>query len=106
VLPVVVAPPVVVVPPVVVAPLAVILEQAPVQETVSANIAPVLPGLSLAVLEGGIRMPPILVAEATPVPTQAVGVAPPVEAIPVAVPPEFPPPIYVPPVRPRKLDRN
>jgi hypothetical protein len=102
-----VVPPVVVVPPaVVVAPLAVILEQALVQETVSPNIAPVLPGLSLAVLEGGIRMPPILVADATPVPTQAVGVAPPVEAIPIAVPPELPPPVYVPPVRPRKPDRN
>jgi hypothetical protein len=94
------------VPPVVVVPLAVLLEQAIVQETVSADIGPALPGLSLAVLEGGIRMPPILVAEATPVPTQAVAVVPPVEAIPVAVPPELPPPVYVPPVRPRKPDRN
>jgi hypothetical protein len=60
-------------------------------------------GLNLNVV--GIRMPPILVAEAAPVPTEAVGVVietPVIEQPPVVVPP----PVYVPPVRPRKPDRN
>jgi hypothetical protein len=103
-----VVPPVIppVVPPVVVLPPAVLLAEVLVQEIVSPNIPSQFPGMNLSVLEGGVRMPPIQVAEATPVPTQAVGAVPPVEAIPVAVPPEVPPPVYVPPMRPRRPDRN
>lgn len=56
-------------------------------------------GLSLAVLQGGVRMPAPLLVE-TPLPPPAPPVAPDV----VQAPPPSPP-AYVPPVLPRKQDR-
>lgn len=53
---------------------------------------------TLAVLGGGVRMPLVQVVEAPPVAV--------VEAPPAVVPLAPPPPPYVPPVYPRKQDRN
>jgi len=83
-------------------------------------------GLGLSVLDGGVRTPPTLLADTTPVPLPpapqlsgfvpppAVAPPPPVQQVqpvqpvqpPVIVPVPAPPVLYVPPQRPRKQDRN
>jgi hypothetical protein len=68
-------------------------------------VAPVesQPGLGLSVVGTGINMPPVVLAEAPPVPPPPVVLPP---ETPVVVPPETPPPVYVPPVLPPRRDRN
>jgi len=63
-----------------------------------------LPGLPLAVVGTGVRMPPdqLAVAPLQPAPLIVPPEAPPA----VVVPPAAPPPVYVPPARPRRPDRN
>jgi hypothetical protein len=58
------------------------------------------PELNLTVVGTGVKMPPIVLAQ------QAQPVPPPLVVPPVIAPPVAPPPGYVPPVRPRKPDRN
>ncbi len=98
--PVVVAP--AVVPPVVVAvpgdelPFAPIaLVALPVFQNTVGAVFPRETGLNIAVLDEGIRMPPVVVAAPAPAP-----VPPPPVVVPAA------PPVYVPPVLPRRPDRN
>ena len=88
-----VVPDVVPIVPVDVASLPIAVAALPVfQNTVGAVFARET-GLDIAVLDEGIRMPPVVVAKPAPVP-------PP----PVVVPPA--PPVYVPPVLPRRPDRS
>jgi len=79
-----------------------------------------LAGLNLAVMDTGVRMPLVQLAETSLVPTAPAPVVvvvetPTVLPAPVVVPPEIPlqsfvppapPQVYVPPLRPRKPDRN
>jgi hypothetical protein len=101
----VIPPPVVVTPPVATPPIA--LAAVPLAEPELPQIGPgpatetLHPGLNLTVVGTGVRMPPIVLAQRSPVPPPLI--VPPA----AAVPPEVtPPPIYVPPVRPPKPDRN
>jgi hypothetical protein len=96
------------VPPGGIVPIATVVLLPVVQETVSPGLVSVVPGMNLSVLEGGVRMPPILVAEAPVIapPPEVLGIVGTPPPPPLAVPPVVPPPVYVPPVRPRKPDRN
>lgn len=73
------------------------------QNFVESEIPLGVPGLGMNIVEGGVRMPPVLVA-AKPVPPPVQVVVPPPP--PVVAPPPVAPPPYVPPVLPRKPDRN
>jgi hypothetical protein len=104
VLPEPVTPPAPLTPPFSVPPLVVAPETPELQTTESA--APLLyaAGLNLAVIDTGVRMPPVQLAARPPLPPAPVIVPP--EAPPVVVVPREVPPVYVPPLRPRKPDRN
>jgi filamentous hemagglutinin family protein len=67
------------------------------------------PGPLLGVVERGIRMPPVVVAQVPVVPVVPIVAptpVPPVAEVPRAVPPQVPPATIAPPMRLRKVDRN
>ncbi len=106
ILPAAIVPPPGVIPPPVVVPVAIVAaeEALPeIQNILGSEYPRSVPGLGLGVIEGGVRMPPVLVAASQPVPVMVVPVAP---VAPVVAPPPPPPEVYVPPVRRRKADRN
>jgi hypothetical protein len=73
-----------------------------VQNEIDSEYPVGVPGLILGVQGGGVRMPAVLVALAPPPPPVVVVETPPA----VGITPVFVPPLYVPPVRMRKPDRN
>jgi hypothetical protein len=91
-----------------------LIQQSPVA---ARNVA--LAGLNLAVMDTGVRMPlvqlaetslippaPVVVAVETPLVQPAPVIVPPAVPLQGFVPPPVPPEVYVPPLRPRKPDRN
>jgi hypothetical protein len=87
--------------------------QSPLIQHAVATALLVPAGLNLTVVDTGVRMPPVQLAQTPPVPNAPITVSE--EIQPAAVPPETPsavvppvtpPPIYVPPRLPPRLDRN